>query len=58
MATTKATLIAFRVEFVEAALEELERELESAEGAERERILRWYAGVTAALRMHGLQTVH
>jgi hypothetical protein len=58
MAMEKATLIAIRVEYIEAALEDLERKLETAEGAERERILRWYAGVTAALRKHGLQTVH
>jgi hypothetical protein len=62
MATTKATLVARRIEHVEAArgehteaaLEELERDLESGESASRERILRWYAGIAAALRK-GLQ---
>jgi hypothetical protein len=58
MPTTKATLVAFRVEFIEAALEWLEREIESAEGNERERMLGWYVGIAAALRNHGLQTVH
>jgi ubiquinone/menaquinone biosynthesis C-methylase UbiE len=56
MAATKATLVARRVEFIEAAVEKLEFELESAEGLHRETLLRLFSAVHEALRMQGRHT--
>jgi hypothetical protein len=53
MAATKATLAARRVEFIEAAVEKLERELGSSEGSHRETLLRLISAVHDALRKQG-----
>ena len=56
MATAKATLVASRISFIEAALEKLERELEHAEGLHKETLEKWVAAVHQALRKHGRRT--
>jgi hypothetical protein len=58
MATTKATLVASRISFIEAALDKLERELENAEGSHKEALEKWVAAVHQALRKHGRHTLH
>ena len=58
MATSKATLVARRVQYIEAALEKLERGLESADEVHRQKVLRWIASVHEALRKRGLLTMH
>lgn len=58
MATAKATLVASRISFIEAALEKLERELEHAEGLHKETLEKWVAAVHQALRKHGRRTLH
>jgi hypothetical protein len=58
MAVTKATLVARRVEYIEAALEKLEGELENASEAHRQKVLTWIASVHEALRKRGLLTMH
>jgi hypothetical protein len=58
MATAKATLVARRVAYIEAALEMLERDLGGADEAHRQKVLRWIASVLEALRKRGLLTMH
>ncbi len=56
--TTKDTLIACRIRFVEGALAELERELAGAEGSRREALQKWVAEMQQTLRDLGRHTVH
>ena len=58
MHTAKVTLVARRVAYIEAALEKLVHELESAEGAHRQKVLTWIASVHEELRKRGLLTMH
>ena len=58
---TKDTLDATRVRFIEAALAKLERDLERAEGSDREAVQavhEWLADVHQALRAIEQRTVH
>jgi hypothetical protein len=56
--TTKDTLIACRIRFVEGALAELERELAGAEGSRREALQKWVAEMQQTLRDLGRHTLH
>ena len=58
MATTKATLVAREMSFIEAALEKLEHDFERAEGSHKETLGRLVAAVQEALKKHSRQTVH
>jgi hypothetical protein len=58
MTTTKATLVASRVTFIEAALARMKQELETAEGAHREALQKWVVAIHQALLRHGHQTLH
>jgi hypothetical protein len=58
MATTKATLVAGRISSIEAALDEMERELEHAEGSRKQMLEKWVTIVHHALRKHRSHTSH
>jgi DNA anti-recombination protein RmuC len=58
MATTKATLVASRIKYIEAALAKLERELENSEGSHKEALQRWVAEVQQTLRRIERLTLH
>jgi hypothetical protein len=59
--TTKATLDANRVRFIEIALRKLERDLELTEGSDKEAVLlvhEWLFNVQHTLTVMGAHTVH
>jgi hypothetical protein len=55
---TKAAIAASRIKFIKAALANLERELENAEGSEKEVFRKWIVGVYQTLRRLGRHTLH
>ena len=58
MATTKATLVASRVSFIEAALEKLVHDFENAEGSHKETLGKLVVAVQEALRKRGRHRLH
>jgi hypothetical protein len=56
--TTKDTLAACRIQFVEGALAKLERKLEEAEGSHREALQKLVAEVQRLLRTLSRHTLH
>jgi hypothetical protein len=56
--TTKDTLAACRIQFVEGALATLERKLEEADGSHREALQKLVAEVQRLLRTLGRHTLH
>ena len=58
MATTKATLVASRIEYIQATLAKIERELENAEGSHKETLQKWVVAIQEELKKLRRNTAH